>query len=75
MFFWFNSNGDEGFFFFFFGFPPILCSNKGLCKASPILVIPLAESVVHGVKKLMRRFVFFLTTIPDQYLLGVIVTK
>lgn len=42
-------------FFFFFCFPPILCRNKGLCKASPIL----AESVVHDVKKLMHRFVFF----------------
>jgi hypothetical protein len=47
MFFWFNSNGDKGFFFFF---PPSLCRNKGLCNASPILVIPLAESVVHNVK-------------------------
>jgi hypothetical protein len=42
----------------FFFSPPSLCRNKGLCKASPILVIHLAESVVHDVK--IWCIVFFL---------------
>lgn len=47
--------------------------NKGLCKASPILVISLAEGVVHGVK--IDASFLFLTMIPDQYMLGVMRNK